>query len=302
MPLAGIGLGALTGALRDGTTPTALLLAAEPLPAVLGICTVHVCFTRGRWAAGLAVAVGISAFILLSRITPLAPWPELPGRPPKDPATLAACGRRAIPPESFILALWTGANDANTVNRLTDVADEVVLVRPGIDLPTPAGGEYLSLPGDNVIWSRNGFAACGDTDTWPVGRHSALVYASPAPDVSVPLLVTDLPTLGPELNWEIADIGAFATATGGPLVVAGAGTFPTSFLRTSERLDDAGLAELRLPPNAPIAWGRLPLLALRSVNHVWVAPAWTGRGEVLDGGASWSAPVVLRLDATYQTP
>ena len=307
---AGLVLGLIVGAVRERSTITALLLWSEPLPAVIGVCLVHLCFVSGRWTHGVATAVATVSYLLLARTVPVFGWRPLPGEPPSDVETLGACGQRAALPDSWILAVWSGADDVTTLQHLIDVSDVVVLLHPalpmGDDGPTmptdkDAVGEFLTVPGRSVVWSRAGFAACGDSDTWPIGLHSALVYVAPAPETAVPLVVSDLAPLGEELDRDVGAIGALARSMGGSLVVAASATFPTSFRATDLTLLHANLRSVAIPPNAPEAVGRLPLLTLRPVNRVWVTDDWSARAEVLESGTSLAAPVVLRLDA-YQTP
>ena len=300
----GVASGPAVGALREGSLLTALVLYAEPLPAVLGVCLVHLCFVRDRWVLGVSGALGLASFLLLSRtITPVA-LPSPSANPPEDLDALAQCSAHAALPDSLILALWSDADYTTAVTRLTDQADVVVLVHPRIAMPpsgTGQAGEFTVVPGGTIVWSRAGFAACGEQDTWAIGQRSALIFAAPGPDVSVPLLVADLPPLGPDLDAEVATVAMVASFVGGA-VVAAAGSFPTSFRRTDLRLADAGLLPVRVPPNAPSAFRGLPLLPLRAVDRVWASPAWSGRGRALDSPTAWSTPVLLRLDATYQTP
>lgn len=65
-------------------------------------------------------------------------------------------------------------------------------------------------------------------------------------------------------------------------------------------MHESELRPVRLPPNTPSAWRRLPLLPIRAVDRVWAAPAWSGRAELWGGASAWSAPVLVRLD--YQAP
>ena len=302
--LLGVVVGVGAGLLREATVPSAMLLYAEPLPAVLGVWVVHLCFARGRWEAGVGAAIGTSCLLILARLSPPLDIPWAARGDAGATPVAAPCAVHASVPDSFILGLWSGADDLGTISTLADVADVLVLTDPDVDVEralAEAGGEVLSTPGATWVWARGGFSLCGETGMWPVGRRSALVFAAPGLDVSVPLLVTNLPALGEELEAEVADVGAAAEAIGGhKLVVAGAGSFPTSFQRTDRRLAEAGLGALRLPPNAPSAWRGLPLVSVRSVNRVWSAAGWSDRAEVWRGGRALRAPVLLRLD--YQTP
>ncbi|MSP54333.1 MAG: hypothetical protein EXR69_01805 [Myxococcales bacterium] len=300
----GLLAGLTVGALREGALLTALILYAEPLPTVIGVCLIHLCFVRDRWALGVSGALGLGSFLLLSRTIPPVSLPLPAASPPGELDALAACSAEVALPDSLILALWSGADNLTAVTRLTDEADVVVLVNPRVAMPPGGGGqagEYTMVPGGTIVWSRAGFAACGDEDTWAVGRHSALVFAAPGPDVSVPLLISGLPPLGPELDAEVATVAMVAELLGGA-VVAAAGSFPTSFQRTDQRLAGAGLRPVRVPPNAPSTFRGVPLLPLRAVDRVWVTEAWSGRARALESQTAWSAPVLLRLEATYQTP
>lgn len=303
--LGGVGLGLVVGALREASLPTAALLLAEPAPAVVGICAVHLCFLRGRWGAGVGLAVGVSGFLLLSRVAPVwsVPWPAAAGEGVDAPA-LGACAASAEPPYSWILAQWTGADTASTVHALTDVADVVVLHAPAVDIDAAladVGGELRALPDGGAVWARAGFAACGAADAWPVGAGSTLLFPSPAAGQPVPLLVGAWPLLGGALEAEVGAVAAAAAGVGSPdLVVAADAALPTSYARTDVALADAGLRAFRLPPNAPAALGPLPLLTLRAVNRVWAGPAWTARGQTAPGGTALAAPMLVRFD--YQVP
>jgi hypothetical protein len=300
----GTALGLTLGALRESTWITAAVLYSEPLPAILGVCTVHLCFARGRWPEGLGAAAGTVALLLLARLGTPAPSTWGKGEPARlDPAA-AACARRAIPPESWILALWSHANDAGSARTLADVGDVVVFNQPEVDVEAAfadVGGELLEGPPGTWVWSRGGFSLCGDLDIFPVGDRSALVFAAPTADASVPLLVTDLPALGPALEAAVASVASASRSAGSPsLVVAGGGSFPTSFRLTDQRMREGNLRPVRLPPDTPSAWGRVPLLSIRAVNRVWAATSWSGRAEPWSGASAWSAPVLVRLD--YQAP
>lgn len=301
---AGTALGVTLGVLRESTLVTAALLYSEPLPAIIGVCVVHMCFTSGRWPEGIGAASGTVALLLLARLGTPAPstWAMADGGPLD--AAVGGCARRAVPPESWILALWSGANDAGSARTLADVADVVVFNHPELEMDAAFNsedGELREGPPGTWVWSRGGFSLCGEHDTFPVGDRSVLLFAAPAADASVPLLVTDLPALGPGLESAVAALASAARwADSASLVVAGGGAFPTSFRLTDQRMRASELRPVRLPPSTPSAWRRLPLLPIRAVNRVWAAPSWSGRAEPWAGASAWSAPVLVRLD--YQAP
>lgn len=300
----GIAVGVALGLLREATVPTAALLYVEPLPAVIGVWAVHICFVSDRWAAGVGAAVGTVCLLLLARLLVPAEIPWALSGQTQGVAAAAPCAGHVNSPESFILGLWSDANDAGTVSTLADVADVLILTRPHVDVEAAladVGGELIRARTGTWVWARGGFSLCGEDEVWPVGHSSALLFAAPGADTSVPLIVTDLATFGPGLESEIGDLGAVAEALGGDnVVIAGAGSFPTSFQRTDHRLRAAGLLPLRLPPNAPATWGHVPLVSLRAVNHVWTARGWSGRAQRWTAGKAFSDPVLVRLD--YQTP
>lgn len=303
--LGGTVLGVSVGLVREASLPTAALLWMEPVPAVVGMCAVHLCFVQRRWSLGVGVASGVAGFLLLSRITPPVP---LPWAAEADDAPVladaAGCAIGAEPPYAWILGQWTGADTPSTVRALADVADIVVLYAPAVDVDAAladAGGELRHLSGGAAVWARAGFAGCGAVDAWPVGEAGTLLFAAPASGQPVPLVVDALPWAGAPLEAEVAALGAVARSVASPaLVVAADAPLPTSYARTDGALADAGLRVFRLPPNAPAALGPLPLLTLRAVNRVWAGPAWSVRGQTAPGGSTLAAPMLVRFD--YQVP
>ncbi len=298
-------LGVATGLVREANDVTAVLLLSEPLPAVLGICVVHLCFVSGRWLQGLCAAVGTTFFLLFSRVGPTLPMDWAPSAAaPGWVGSVETCAGRVSLPSAWILAQWNGANDAPALRSLADIADVIVLVDPTVNpdaaLET-AGGELRGVPGGALVWARAGFALCGEADAWPVGEHSALVFAAPGADIAVPLLVSSLPLFGAALETEVGAIADVARGVGdSAMVVAADVGFPSSFVRTDAALYAADLRAARLPPNAPAAIGPLPLLTLRSVNRVWASSRWAVRGQRAPGGTALSAPMIVRFD--YQVP
>lgn len=300
-----IGLGLAAGLLREGNDITAVVLLSEPLPAVLGLALVHLCFVAGRWLQGVCAAVGVALFLLLSRGVPALPmeWAASVAAPAWV-APVEACTSHVSLPSAWILAQWNGADDASALRSLADIADVIVLVDPAVNADAAlnaAGGELRGVPGGALVWARAGFALCGDADTWAVGDHSALVFVAPGADIVVPLVVSTLPLFGAALSEEVGAITDVARGVGASaLVVAASAGFPTSFSRTDQAFAAAGMRSVRLPPNAPAAVGPLPLLTLRSVNRVWASSRWAVRGQRAPGGSALAAPMIVRFD--YQMP
>lgn len=304
--LLGVCGGVVIGLLREATPFTALVLFSEPAPAVIGVCVVHLCFTAGRWPEGIAAAIGTASFLLLARgVPPIELSWGASGDVPAWIDDVTQCAADSDAPDSWILAQWTGADDAGTARTLTDMADVVVFFDAQLDLVSAleaAGGELLAVPGGTSVWARSGLALCGETDAWPVGDGAALVFAGPFSDLSVPLLVAKLPAFGDPLEHAVADLTAVTRALQPwGVVVAASASFPTSFRRTDVLFARSGAYAVPLPPNAPEAWGPVPLLTLRAVDRVWANDGWNARGEGWSSGTALRAPMLTRLDA-HQTP
>jgi hypothetical protein len=300
-----IGLGLAAGLLREGNDLTAVVLLSEPLPAVLGIGLVHLCFVSGRWLQGVFAAVAVALFLLFTRVAPALPMEWAPSAAaPAWVAPVQACASHVSLPSAWILAQWNGANDPGALRSLADIADVIVLVDPTVNADAAletAGGELRGVPGGALVWARAGFALCGDADAWAVGDHSALVFVAPGTDIAVPFVVSTLPLFGAALAKEVGAIADVARGVGdSALVVAASAGFPTSFSRTDQAFAAAGVRTVRLPPNAPAAIGPLPLLTLRPVNRVWASSRWAVRGQRAPGGSAVAAPMIVRFD--YQMP
>lgn len=299
--LLGGALGVAVGLLREGNPVTAALMWAEPLPAVVGIAAVHLCFSSGRGLWGLACAATTAAFLLSSRLLPSLP-PALVARS-AVPAGVDACVPEV--PESLILTHWRGANDAAVINALVDQADVLILSEPALDpadLWSEPDGELMFARDDLWVWARAGFAACGDADRWAVGRLGVLVFAAPTAATAVPLFISTLPSFGDALHTEAGALADAALTLGNATaVVIADADFPTSYRHTDLRLASAGQRSIALPPNAPNRLGPLPFLTLRPTVKLWAGSAWQGRGRA-QAADTLHTPVVIRLDLRYQTP